>query len=110
MGVTKVNIYSEEQVQIAALSKAVGHPARVAIIQQLLLKGSCICGSLVDEIGLAQPTISQHLRELKKVGLIKGTIEGTSVCYCLDQEKCNEIFSVFRELFDVKITGPNSCC
>ena len=84
MGITKSNIYTASQNEIAAVAKVIGHPARFAILQYLMKTKSCICGDLVDEIGLAQPTISQHLKELKQIGIIKGNIEGTSICYCID--------------------------
>jgi len=86
MGLTKSEIFTEQQNQISLIAKAFGHPARVAILQHLFKINSCICGDLVNEIGLAQPTISQHLKELKNIGLIKGNIEGTSICYCIDQD------------------------
>ena len=81
MGITKSEIFTDHQNEIALFAKVLGHPARVAILQHLFKINACVCGDLVDEIGLAQPTISQHLKELKQLGLIKGTIEGTSVCY-----------------------------
>jgi predicted transcriptional regulator len=84
MGATKTEIFSERQNKLAQMLKALAHPARIAIVQQLLKTNACICGDLVDELGLAQATISQHLRELKNIGLIQGTIEGASVCYCID--------------------------
>ncbi|MFD0964756.1 ArsR/SmtB family transcription factor [Pseudofulvibacter geojedonensis] len=86
MGITKSEIFKTEQNQLAAFAKVIGHPARVAIIEHLFKLNSCVCGDLVNEIGLAQPTISQHLKELKNIGLIKGTINGTSVCYCIDTD------------------------
>ncbi|HEV9037076.1 MAG TPA: metalloregulator ArsR/SmtB family transcription factor [Puia sp.] len=84
MGVTKSEIFTDKQNKLASMMKALAHPARIAIIQHLLKTNACICGDLVDELGLAQPTISQHLKELKTAGLIQGTIEGTSVCYCIE--------------------------
>lgn len=108
MGLTKTEFYTEEQKAIASLAKAIGHPARVAILQYLLKIDSCVCGEIVDEIGLAQPTISQHLKELKKVGLIQGNIDGTKVCYCIDPVVFNKVKSIFNQMFDVKI--GNSCC
>jgi DNA-binding transcriptional ArsR family regulator len=84
MGLTKTEIFTEEQNQLAVLLKALAHPARIAILQQIINANACICGELVDELGLAQPTISQHLKELKNAGLIQGTIEGVSVCYCIN--------------------------
>ena len=86
MGSTKSEIITEKQNRLASMMKALGHPARIAIIQQLINANTCICGDLVDKLGLAQATISQHLNELKTAGLIKGTIEGTSVCYCINEK------------------------
>lgn len=86
MGITKSEIFTTDQNKLAAFAKVIGHPARVAIIEHLFKLNSCVCGDLVNEIGLAQPTISQHLKELKNIGLIKGTINGTSICYCIDTE------------------------
>ena len=83
---------------MARLAKAIGHPARVAILQYLIRQKSCICGDIVDEIGLSQPTISQHLRELKQAGLIQGSIEGRTVCYCIDPviwRKASFMFEAF---------------
>ena len=91
------------------MMKALAHPARIAIIQHLIKANACICGDLVDELGLAQPTISQHLKELKNAGLIQGTIEGTSVCYCIEpkiwsnyQKEIGALFAAYK--------GGESCC
>jgi len=83
MGLAKTEMFTDQQNEITLVAKVFGHPARVAISQHLFKIDSCVCGDLVSEIGLAQPTISQHLKELKHVGLIKGNVEGTSVCYCI---------------------------
>ena len=107
MGLTKSEIFTDQQNEIASIAKVIGHPARVAIIQHLVKANSCICGDLVDVIGLAQPTISQHLKELKNIGLIQGSIEGTSVCYCIDPEKFKEVQALFSSFFSKSI---NSCC
>ncbi|WP_231465335.1 helix-turn-helix transcriptional regulator [Pedobacter sp. Leaf132] len=85
MGLTKSNIFTTEQNEIANVLKALAHPARVAILQHIIKQQACICNDLVEELGLAQATISQHLKELKSIGIIKGNIEGTSVCYCIDE-------------------------
>ena len=85
MGLTKTEEFTEQQNQLANLTKAIGHPARVAILEFLTKQETCICKDIVDELPLSQPTISQHLKELKNAGLIKGTIEGNTVCYCLDK-------------------------
>ena len=97
MGITKSEIFTDQQNEIALIAKAFGHPARVAILQHIFKMQTCICGDLVQEIGLAQPTISQHLKELKNLGLIKGNVEGTSVCYCINQEKWDEALGLFKE-------------
>ncbi len=110
MGLTKSEIFTDTQNQIASLAKVIGHPARVAIIQHLLKLNSCICGDLVDEIGLAQPTISQHLKELKNIGLIEGNIEGTSVCYCINPNKFDEVKKMFIEFFGQKSCIKDGCC
>lgn len=109
MGVTKTEIFTERQNKLALLMKALGHPARIAIIQQLIKTKACICGDLVDELGLAQATISQHLKELKSVGLIKGTIEGTSVCYCIDARVWKQVKKEF-ETFFVSYEAKDNCC
>lgn len=100
MGVTKSNLFTEKQNQIALLAKAFSHPARVAILEYLFKIKGCICGDLVEEIGLAQPTISQHLKELKQLDLIKGTIDGTSICYCINQEKWAEMKETIDSFLD----------
>lgn len=109
MGATKTDLFTKKQNEIAAMAKAIAHPARIAILQELLKANACICGDLVEELGLAQATISQHLKELKNVGLIQGTIEGTSVCYCINTITWNNYREVFSVFF--KETNKNmSCC
>ncbi|MRT16533.1 winged helix-turn-helix transcriptional regulator [Vitellibacter sp. q18] len=109
MGISKTEIFTAQQNQIAALAKAFGHPARVAILQHLFKINACICGDLVSEIGLAQPTISQHLKELKNLGLIKGSIEGTSICYCIDKKNWTQMKTVLHAFLDGEIAN-GSCC
>lgn len=109
MGTTKTEIFTEKQNSTAAMFKALAHPARVAIIEHLIAAKTCICGDLVAELGLAQATISQHLKELKNAGLIDGTIEGTSVCYCINEKKWNAYKEKMQSLF-VKPTIKNRCC
>lgn len=110
MGLTKTENFTAEQNHLASIAKALGHPARIAIIQQLLKVDSCICGDLVDEIALAQPTISKHLKELKSVGIIQGTIEGTSVNYCINGEKWRAIQKLMNGLFDSYMLDINCDC
>ena len=111
MGITKKELFSKKQNELADLAKALAHPARVAILEHLLRAQACINGDLVQELGLAQATISQHLRELKETGIIKGSIEGASVCYCIDPEKWEELKRLFGDFFD-RYNGPesSSCC
>lgn len=108
MGLAKSELFSVHQNQLASLAKVLGHPARIAILQHLASINTCICGDLVSEIGLAQPTISQHLKELKKVDLIKGEVEGTSVCYCINPTKWKEAKEMINQFF-VSI-GNSTCC
>lgn len=111
MGITKTALFTTQQNEFAQIAKVFGHPARLAIIEYLLETKTCICGDLVDELGLAQATISQHLRELKKTGIIQGTIEGTSTCYCIAPEKWEEIKNLFITLFDkYPSTADQDCC
>ena len=108
MGVTKTDLFSDTQNEIALAAKAFSHPARVAIIQCLLKANACINGDLVQEVGLAQATISQHLRELKDIGIIQGTIEGSRINYCINPVRWAEIKEQFNELFDQYMDG--TCC
>lgn len=108
MGTTKSDIFTKEQNEIANLAKAIGHPARIAILQYLSQKNACVCGDIVDEIGLAQATVSQHLKELKKSGIIKGDIEGRNVCYCINNDKWDEVKNILSLFFDQNKTI--SCC
>ncbi|MBC3846696.1 winged helix-turn-helix transcriptional regulator [Winogradskyella echinorum] len=110
MGLTKSEIFTDQQNEISNIAKVFGHPARVAILQHIFKSNTCICGDLVEEIGLAQPTISQHLKELKKVGLIKGNIEGTSVCYCIDEENWSNMKTIISDFINQDINEQNNCC
>ena len=109
MGITKTDLFTTQQNEIALVAKTFSHPARVAIIQHLLKTNSCINSHLVDEIGLAQATISQHLKELKSVGVIQGTIEGASMSYCINPTRWNEINHLFSEIFS-QFNSNTSCC
>ena len=109
MGLTKTEIFTEKQNKLASMLKALAHPARIAIIQHVIKTNSCICGDLVEVLGLAQPTISQHLKELKNAGLIQGTIEGTSVCYCIDPKVWKQ-FRTMLDSFFVSYHNSDKCC
>ncbi|MBW7936375.1 MAG: winged helix-turn-helix transcriptional regulator [Flavobacteriales bacterium] len=108
MGVTKTDSFTGNQNQIAMMAKALGHPARIAIIEHLLKVNACICGDIVSELPLAQPTVSQHLKELKNAGLIKGSIEGNTICYCIDERA----FKILKNYFTKIITklAKQNCC
>ncbi len=111
MGLTKTDLFTEEQNAIAIIAKAFGHPARVAILQHLVKANECINSDLVSELGLAQATISQHLKELKAMGIIQGTIAGTSMNYCVNQTKWSEIQQTLNGFFDqLDCCSDNSCC
>ncbi len=100
MGVTRIELFTQEQNQIASYARVLAHPARIAILQYLLETNSCCNSHLVDELGLAQATISQHLKEMKSIGIIQGTVEGVSVNYCINPAKWMEIKGVFNQLFE----------
>ena len=109
MGVTKTEHFTQEQNDIAILLKALAHPARIAIIEYLLSVDSCICNDIVDEIKLAQPTVSQHLKELKNAGIIQGEIDGKSICYCINPESFKKMEHFVDQIFH-KIHQQNNCC
>src|SRR5690606_15842771 len=110
MGATKTEHFTDSQNTIATLTKAFGHPARVAIIEYLMNVDACICGDIVNELHLAQPTVSQHLKELKNAGLIKGNIEGNAICYCIDEETIEKLQAYFANISAKLTTNKNNCC
>jgi DNA-binding transcriptional ArsR family regulator len=107
MGASKADFFSDNQNELATLFKALSHPARVAIIEYLLKVDTCICGDIVNELPLAQPTVSQHLKELKNAGIIKGSIDGTSICYCINEVTFKKFEAYF---FAINIQLKNKCC
>ncbi len=107
MGLTKTEIFDRTQNKLAGIFKVLGHPARIAILQHIGRQNACICNDIVEEIGLAQPTISQHLKELKRIGLIEGEIEGNKVCYCISKDRWKEIQSLLNTFFNE--TGIHCC-
>ena len=109
MGLTKTEIFTDKQNALAIALKAIAHPARIAILQQIIKVNACICGDLVDELGLAQATISQHLKELKNAGIIQGTIEGVSVCYCINPKTWNKLSKEMSAFF-ATYTVEDTCC
>ena len=110
MGISKTDAFTGEQNQLAVLAKALGHPARIAIIEYLARQENCICKDIVEELPLAQPTISQHLRELKQAGLIQGSIEGNTVCYCLNPTGFKQLAAFFSAIIEKASSSNTSCC
>jgi len=107
MGLSKTEEFTKNQNEIALIAKALGHPARIAILQYLSEQKSCVCGDIVEELPLSQSTVSQHLKELKKAGLIKGEIEGPSVCYCIDPKA---LLKAKKLLGDLLHEVHEGCC
>ena len=108
MGLTKTEIFTDPQNRLADLAKAFAHPARVAILQLLIERKSCVCGDLVDELPLAQATVSQHLKELKRIGIIKGSIDPPRVCYCINEAVWKETQELFAGFINQVI--EQNCC
>jgi DNA-binding transcriptional ArsR family regulator len=109
MGATKSEEFTLKDNRIANYAKALAHPARIAILKLLIQKQACICGDIVEELPLSQSTVSQHLKELKQAGLIKGDIEGAKVCYCIDEKEWKVAKERINQLFD-SYQGAGNCC
>jgi DNA-binding transcriptional ArsR family regulator len=110
MGATNTIHYTDKQNEIATLAKALGHPARIAILEYLIKVDTCICGDIVNVLPLAQPTVSQHLKELKNAGLIKGSIEGNAICYCIDTKALTKLQNYFANISAKLTKKKNNCC
>jgi len=110
MGASKTEHFTDRQNNLATLAKALGHPARIAIIDYLLKTDACICGDIVNELPLSQPTVSQHLKELKNAGLIKGSIEGNAICYCIDEKVLITLQSYFANITTQLEKKKSNCC
>lgn len=110
MGASKTEHFTSKQNNIATMAKALGHPARVAILEYLMKVDTCICGDIVNELPLAQPTVSQHLKELKNAGLIKGEVEGNAICYCIDEKSIEKLLAYFGHITDKLSNKKNNCC
>ena len=108
MGLTKTEGFTKSQLELAALAKALAHPARIAILQFLAVQKACVCGDIVESLPLSQSTVSQHLKELKSAGLIKGEVEGPSICYCIDEKNWQKARTALGDLF--KNFDPKNCC
>jgi DNA-binding transcriptional ArsR family regulator len=109
MGAIKKNVYQAEELKLASLSKAIGHPARIQILSILLKRDTCVCGDIVDELPLSQSTVSQHLKALKSVGLIQGSIDGTNVCYCINKSTLNGMIKALKMLLKDPLKKIKCC-
>lgn len=111
MGISKTDLFTLQQNELAMLAKALAHPARIAIIEHLLEAKACINSDLVQELGLAQATISQHLRELKDAGVLQGSIEGPRMSYCIHPERWAEVHNAFSQFFSrFETVEKDRCC
>jgi DNA-binding transcriptional ArsR family regulator len=110
MGLSKSEIFTDRQNELATLAKALAHPARIAILEKLFKMNACVCGDLVLEVGLAQATVSQHLKELKNAGLIQGTVEGTSICYCIDERAWKKAENLLTSFLKQDFGAKDPCC
>ena len=109
MGATKTEHFTQEQNDISKVLKALAHPARIAIVEYLLSVDTCICNDIVDELPLAQPTVSQHLKELKNAQIIQGNIEGNSICYCINPATFKKMEHFISQILH-KTEIQNKCC
>ena len=110
MGASKTEHFTEDQNEMAKIAKALAHPARIAILEHLLKVNECICGDIVSELPLAQPTVSQHLRELKNAGIIQGEIDGNAICYCIDENVLSILKSYFVNVSIQLENKKKNCC
>ena len=110
MGITKTESFTSGQNELAIIIKALAHPARIAIVDYLLKVDACICGDIVNELPLAQATVSQHLKELKNAGIIKGSIEGNAICYCIDENTITQLKGYFDTMVSTLEKKNLKCC
>lgn len=110
MAITKAKLFDDKQVKTSEFAKALGHPARIAILEILARRDTCICGDITDQLPLAQSTVSQHLKALKTAGIIKGEIDGVRTCYCLDEENLDEFKTIMNTFLKTLSTENSNCC
>ena len=114
MAIHKKEEFDQKEQDLANFAKAIAHPARTAILKVLAQRNECICGQIVDLLPLAQSTVSQHLKELQKAGLIKGTIDGPRSCYCINWEVfgkfCDQFNNSFSNLASLRKENGPDCC
>ena len=110
MGAIKTGAYTEQQEALANTAKALAHPGRITIMQELIENRHCQCGLLAEKVGLAQSTISQHLKELKSAGLIKGSIEDSRMCYCLSDDGITALIAFLNQINEAAKLNMDNCC
>ncbi len=110
MALNKKELFNEQDIFLAEMAKSLSHPARIQILRILAEKNTCICGEIVEILPLAQSTVSQHLLELKKAGLVKGTIDGAKSCYCIDWENFKKLESFLGSFVENINESKNRCC
>ena len=111
MVINKKASFTQKEQDLAEFAKAIAHPARIAILKVLAQRNECVCGEIVAVLPLAQSTVSQHLKELKNAGLINGTVDGTSTCYCINWKAFEKFNTAFNGLFNMlKVKNEKSCC
>lgn len=110
MAITKAKLFDDKQVKTAEFAKALGHPARIAILEILAQRDTCICGDITDQLPLAQSTVSQHLKALKSAGIIKGEIDGVRTCYCLDKATISDLQEIMNTFLTNLSTKKSNCC
>jgi predicted transcriptional regulator len=109
MAIHKKEAFTHKEQELAEFAKALAHPARISILKVLAQKNECICGEIVEILPLAQSTVSQHLKELKAAGIIKGEISGVKTCYCIDENNWTKMGVLFNKIFDA-YTNTKKCC
>jgi ArsR family transcriptional regulator, arsenate/arsenite/antimonite-responsive transcriptional repressor len=111
MAINKKSAFKTDEIMLAEFAKAISHPARIAILKEVAQRQSCICGEIVDVLPLAQSTVSQHLKELKEIGLIDGTIDGVKSCYCINWAAFEKISAAIKSFIDAtQCCKDKNCC
>ena len=110
MAINKKDQFNKKQNELSDFANAISHPARVAILKEIANRKECICGEIVEVLPLAQSTVSQHLKELKRAKLITGTIEGVKSCYCINWETFERFEKTFNEFFTKTNSNNPKCC
>ena len=110
MALNKANTFPADIQELALIAKALGHPARIAILQTLAQRNSCICGEIVEVLTLSQATVSQHLKALKEAGLVTGEVEGVKSCYCINYSYLQSVAPKLTQLLTALCLPNTECC